>query len=246
MRPVVKLPVGSEVETDSRGVQIAETYTPYRNAKPVLIASLGRYCSYCECAYLQDRDLHVEHIQPKGLPVYSHLQYSWSNFLLSCATCNGPDNKCNKDVRLGDVHLPHRNNTFLSLVYKDGGVVMVNPDLEGLSKQHAENLLKLVGLDKGPATSKSGDTRWRVRKEVWHLAERYERKYAEGMCDIEAVIDLAKTKGHWSIWFTVFASHAEVRRRLIIEFPGTASLCFDASNGYEPLHRNPHNADDRV
>lgn len=246
MRPVVKLSVGSEIELGSGKEQIAATYNPYQKAKPALIASLGRYCSYCECAYQQARDLHVEHVQPKSLPQYVPLQFAWSNFLLSCATCNGPDNKHNKDVCLEDVHLPHQNNTFLSLVYKDGGVVMVNPDLKGSSRHHAESLLELVGLDKGPATSSPGDTRWRVRKETWHLAERYEHRYAEGQCDLEAIIDLAKARGLWSIWFTVFAAHSEVRKRLITDFPGTASHCFDDANGYEPFPRNPHNVNDPV
>lgn len=39
----------------------------------------------------------------------------------------------------------------------------------------------------------------------------------------------------WSIWFTVFKDHPEVRKELIDKFPGTAKDCFDPNNGYEPI-----------
>ena len=50
----------------------------------------------------------------------------------------------------------------------------------------------------------------------------------------------------WSIWFTVFKNHDEVRAAMIDAFPGTAKNCFDPDNHYEPIDRNPDNPNDPV
>lgn len=252
MRPLEKWACGEHVLIDGTEVAISSEYNPWRDAKPYLAHNFGIVCSYCEKAYAEARDLDVEHIQPKNLKdaagnlKYDQLKYKWSNFLLSCRTCNGSDNKGSKDVIYGQCHLPHLNNTFLSLVYKAGGVVIANPNLQGASFDNAKALLELVGLNKGPKDSRQGDTRWKTRFETWEKAERYLAKYNEGKTDIETIIDLVKAKGGWSIWFTVFKDRDEVRRALIDEFEGTAKNCFDPDNHYEPIPRNPQNAADPV
>ena len=243
MRPVVKLNPGTYTLPDGMLLCVQSHYDNYRDAKPALVYNLGCFCSYCEESYHQKRDLDVEHIQPKnykenGLKIYAHLETEWSNFLLSCKTCNGSDNKDTKNVVLDDCHLPHLNNTFKSLVYEEGGVVEVNPDLSGVAALHAANLLQLVGLDKSPATSCPGDTRFRKRDKDWKMANRYKEKYNAGLADVETIVDLVKSRGGWSIWFTVFKGHDEVRKALL-EFPGTAKQCFDAANHYEPIDRHP-------
>lgn len=244
MRPVIKYNVGdSVVLNDVTTHVISEDYNPYQSAKPVLIANLGQYCSYCECGYYYARDLAVEHVQPKGLDQYKPLHTKWTNFLLSCDTCNGSDNKGAKDVVLDEVHLPHRNNTFLSLTYLPGGVVTVNPKLTGESRAHAENLWRLVGFDKTPKQARSGDTRWRKRLEDWNIAEEFLLKYNAGQVTKEVVLQIAQCRGGWSIWFTVFKGVDEVRKALIDQFSGTAAECFDAANHYEPILRNLGQAD---
>lgn len=240
MRPVTKASVG-DVLTLADGTQhsVVDSYNPYQDAKPALVANLGRFCSYCEEAYHYDRDVHVEHIQPKGLPKYAHLETVWTNFLLGCATCNGQDNKDTKDVVLTEVHLPHQNNTYKSLVYMAGGVVMVNPSLTGDSQVHAKALLELVGLNKTPATSCPGDKRCLKRGEDWKMADRFLKKYQAGKVDEDTILDLVTNRGGWSIWFTVFKGCDAVRARLINGVSGTCAACFDAGNHYEPVDRNP-------
>lgn len=240
MRPVIKLSAGIHTINGSQ-ITIDPDYPTYQDAKPALTSSLGQFCSYCEDAYHQNRDLHVEHVQPKTR--YPDLETKWDNFLLSCATCNGTDNKGPKDVVLNEIHLPHLNNTFKSLVYKAGGVVEVNPNLTGLSLSNATNLLNLIGLNKTPMSSKPGDKRWEKRLKDWDMSKRYKKKYDSGYADIETIVDLVKARGGWSIWFTVFKGCDEVRKALIDEFPGTAKNCFDQSNGYEPVDRNPGQPD---
>ena len=244
MRPVVKYNIGDTVAlNDGTTHVVSEDYNPYQSAKSILIANLGQYCSYCECGYYYARDLAVEHVQPKGLEQYKPLQTKWKNFLLSCDTCNGVDNKGNKDVVLDEVHLPHRNNTFLSLTYLQGGVVTVNPEFTGISRVHAENLWRLVGFDKTPKQARPGDTRWKKRLEDWNIAVEFLLKYNAGQVTTDVVLQIAQCRGDWSIWFTVFKGVDEVRKALIDQFPGTAKDCFDANNHYEPVPRNVGQAD---
>lgn len=252
MRPVDKWIPGKVELPNGTNIDIPKTFDDYKKAKPFLVLNIGCICSYCEKKYAEKRDIEVEHVQPKkykdnnGHYIYAHLEKEWSNFLLSCATCNGADNKDTKNVVLKECHLPHLNNTFLSLNYDMGGVVTVNPALTGLSKQHAENLLNLVGLNKGSVDSRNGDTRWKTRYQQWNLATKYLSKYQSGKSDVDTIIDLVKGYGCWSIWFTVFKGYDEVRKALIDEFPGTAKNCFDPHNHYEPVPRNPMNEDDPV
>lgn len=248
MRPVEKLDPGAILFVDDAPIQVHKTYDDYHEAKPALVANLGMFCSYCEEAYHQQRDLHVEHIQPKGyttedgIKIYAHLETEWSNFLLSCETCNGPDNKNTHNVILAECHLPHINNTFKSFVYKAGGVVEINPDLTGDSFTHAQALYKLVRLDKSPKTSCPGDTRYRKRRIDWDLAYRYREKYDKRTTDIESIVNLVNSRGGWSIWYTVFQGCDDVRQALL-DFPGTAKNCFDPNNHYEPIYRNPDQID---
>lgn len=168
MRPVVK-----------EELKEGESFERYQDAKPRLIENLGPYCSYCEIYLPLLRNCDVEHVLPKGYKdrdgnlIYANLETDWSNFLLSCSTCNGPDNKGVKNVLLGECHLPHLNNTFLSLEYLQGGAIIVNRKLTGDSKVHAENLLKLVGLCKGKKDSLPSDNRWKIRFESWNTASSY-------------------------------------------------------------------------
>jgi len=241
MRPVSKLKPGDSVTLlDGTLHEIQATYKPYQDAKYPLGANIGEFCSYCECP-VTDAALAVEHIQAKSLTKYAHLEFSWSNFLLACARCNGKDNKSNKDVVLTDIHLPHLNNTMLSIHYGQGGLIRIHPNLVVDSPEYkkAKALIELVGLDKCPA--KLGDNRWRRRDIVWQLAMRFEDKYRQTKTTVEDIIELAKSRGFFSIWFTVFKNHPNVRAALIQNFVGTTVGCFDPQNNYNPIPRNPPN-----
>lgn len=239
MRPVVKKNAGDTMSyfnaQDEQIDHIVQTdYIPYHTAKLPLIANLGTYCSYCEI-YNQESDIAVEHIQPKdaGGPITQ-----WNNFLLGCRICNSDKPKA--ALNPNDFHWPHQNNTFLSFVYDQTGRVKVNPSLSGASKTRAQNLLRLVKLDRHPQSLDNRpsdmDFRWRGRYEAWKIASRYKAVYDRSL--LPFIIDCAKTKGFWSVWFTVFQGNDEVRKALIDAFPGTATCCFDANNHYEPINRN--------
>lgn len=238
MRPVDKWPVGFRTVVDGKSVVIDDKYDPYGEAKPILMENLGHSCSYCEVTNNEDAAIHVEHVLPKKNVNYAYLKTYWINFLLACSTCNGAANKGDK-VHLPGCHFPHKNNTFKSFVYKQGGVVEVNPALSGCARTNAEHLIELVRLDKTPKTSTKGDKRWRQRSDAWDLAQKYLVKFNNGSVDEGTIVELVKGRGNWSIWFTVFKGCDSVRKALIEGFAGTSSSCFDSQNHYEPIDRNP-------
>lgn len=187
MRPVEKWTVGTQVVLGNGNYTVQSVYKPYSKAKELLLHNLGKYCSYCgKC---DPQDLQIEHIRPKSL--YPKLATKWDNFLLACATCNGKGNKGDKKVVIGACHLPHLNNTFMSFVYKSGGVIVVNPCLVGLSKRNAEALYNLVGLGKLP----SQDKRAQVRFEIWNTAEIYREKFDKGGLNLDDLMTVVKWSG---------------------------------------------------
>lgn len=239
MRPVAKA-----IWPRQNGV--LKRYKPHTIAKPDLEDNLGYYCSYCE---VFSSDLEVEHIISQNQD--SSLAHSWDNFLLACGRCNGSANKSNRPVDLSNTHFPHKNNTFLSFKYLEGGLVQLNLNLIDQSQQNAERMLTLVGLDKYPGNPKYpktdlNDSRWKLRRVTWELAKRKLVDFESGRLNNRDIVDFALLRGFFSIWFSVFNNHPEVKELLIYEFIGTDSSCFDPSHGYSPINRNPKNLEDPV
>lgn len=247
MRPIEKKQAGDTVHyMDSHGQivehVIKEDYPVYGDAKLPLIGNIDRYCSYCEGLREVDA-LDVEHLAAKSK---GGSETAWENFLLCCKICNSSKGiKVTNDL----FHWPHLNNTFLSFIYLEDGRVKVNPDLPQLSRQKAKNLMELVSLHRFPHTENlpsPRDYRWRRRLETWTCADRYRHRYEEGELTADDIIEIAKITGNWSVWFTVFRGIDPVLQRLISNFPGTCASCFDESNHYAPIYRNPNNGDDPV
>jgi len=246
MRPLAKKNAGDSLELyedifdmGTTTHIIKEEYNNYGKARKVLLANFGNYCSYCE-NYLPNGALfQTEHVQPKGLDKYAHLKTVWNNFLLACATCN--IKKGDTDVTYSHIHLPHLNNTYMSLVYKEAGVVEINPELPPVSQNNAQVLIDLVKL--GEPDSET-DFRCDVRRQMWDKAKMYLKKYEIGEYELDAMINDIKERSCWSIWFTVFIEHYEVRKALVEEFPSTSRECFDEN--YMPKYRHPENIEDPV
>ncbi|MFT5323547.1 MAG: hypothetical protein ACI8P0_001397 [Planctomycetaceae bacterium] len=87
-RPEVQLPTLSKINhwKDGRNAK-GEWSSVWNNAdvRGALFAMHGSVCSYCLCKFDRDRG-DVEHFRPKK--IYPWLAYSFSNYLLSCLTCN--------------------------------------------------------------------------------------------------------------------------------------------------------------
>jgi uncharacterized protein (TIGR02646 family) len=217
MRPVER---GTPPD-DGNGV--AKVFTEYADARADLFARLGRYCSFCERPI--KAGLSVEHVLPKSLPQFSHLEREWTNFLLACVNCNST--KGAKPRGRKGQFLPDRDNTYQAIVYSVGGQVSANAILSPSEKRKASKLIRMVGLDKIPTNDpQAKDLRWNDRREAWDKATRYRGKYEAGMIGADDIIELCRADGHWSIWMTVFVNIAAIGLALIAALPGTAD-CFD-------------------
>jgi hypothetical protein len=220
MRPVER----GAWPTDGDGCP--KVFGQYTDARADLFERLGRYCSFCERPI--KAGLAVEHVLAKSL--HPNLELVWDNFLLACANCNST--KGDKPVFRKKLFLPDQDNTFLALSYRPGGLIRRQPTLIPTNKSKATRLIQLVGLDCGPNNNPTAsDLRWNDRREAWDKAERYRNLLQLARTDnstlLQAIVDLSKADGHWSIWMTVFANHTKLRQRLIAEHPGTAANCFD-------------------
>ncbi|RLD56659.1 MAG: HNH endonuclease [Bacteroidetes bacterium] len=211
--------------------------SPYGKAKPFLTDRIGDYCSYCERPGYYAA-LEVEHILPKSLPQYKHLEENWHNFLLGCKNCNPI--KGIKVHPFEKIFLPDRDNTFFAIKILEGGLITINENLGEDDKTKIRNFIDLIGLDRRPGSPNysNKDYRWRERKKVWDIAIRYLEKFENKNADIETIIDLAKGWGFWSVWMTVFKNQPDVINNLIKQFPGCCPKCFDQN--LKPVPRNNH------
>lgn len=231
MRPVDKAPW-----PQVNGVN--KIYATHGLATGELHDNLGSYCSYCE---VFSSDLEVEHMISQDQDI--SLATNWDNFLLGCGRCNGRSNKSNKPVDFSIMHFPHLNNTMKSFSYKEGGYVEVNPAINDRAKIHAENMMKLVGLDKYPGNpsyqqENLNDSRWMHRRVSWELAVKYLPTYIAGGISDEFITDLAIQKGFFSVWYTVYKDHSGFKKMLIEKYKGTSLGCFNALDNYNLLDRN--------
>ncbi|MBP6663737.1 MAG: TIGR02646 family protein [Chitinophagales bacterium] len=251
MRPLNKLKAG---DTLPSGIIIQETYQPHGNSYPPLKESIGGYCSYCE---VFSSNLEVEHIISRKQDISK--AFLWDNFLLSCAKCNGKDNKTDTPVVFklqtynngtpklvfDNLYFPHLNNTLLAFEYREAGFIAINPNLNDEQKQKAQNTIDLLCLDKYLGNPKypsinPRDERHEYRRSAWEFAINYLEKYEQKENTATDIAHFAAQRGFFSIWFTVFKNHNEVKKALIEAFTGTCSACFDTANNYQPLWRNPN------
>ncbi len=229
MRPVNR----GDRPTDSNGNLVE--FKEYGDARPYLINRLGQYCSYCEIWL--PMGLAVEHIQPKGNE--TALEKEWSNFLLSCPSCNSRKSKKVVNAEnLHDYYWPHCDNTFRVFIYENDRAPQIAKSLNEAQQRIARNTLELTGLDLEPISRKNvKDPRWTPRYTAWRKAEwakeDFNRDSGEAMR--LRIVDTAITTGFWSIWMTVFQDYADMRRRLIEAFQGTSEECFD--HNAQPIQR---------
>lgn len=213
-------------------------FAQYRDAAEPLMDRLGCYCSYCE-RYIETH-LAVEHMQPKDLN--PALERTWSNFLLACVNCNSC--KGNTPINLVGYLWPDIDNTIRAFKYRSG-LVELAPSLDVPTRQLAESLYMLVGLDKDPGNPSpqrkptSADKRWKTREDIWGVAQQSLDDLRQPGADTpqmrNQIARTAAARGGFGIWFTVFEADADMLSRLILAFPGSTPECFGAMG--EPLQR---------
>lgn len=213
-------------------------FAQYRDAAEPLMNRLGCYCSYCE-RYIETH-LAVEHIQPKDLN--PALECAWNNFLLACVNCNS----CKGDTPINVVGYlwPDTDNTLRAFRYRSG-LVELDPLMDATTRQLAESLYLLVGLDKDPGNPNSqrkptpADRRWKTREDIWGVAQQSLKNLRQPGADTPHMRDqialTAVARGGFGIWFTVFEADADMLHRFIQAFPGSTLECFGLNR--EPLQR---------
>ena len=211
-------------------------YARYQDAGADLRERLGDYCSYCERQI--ETHLAVEHVQPKS--VVPALSTDWANFLLACANCNS--SKGDTPVSLSDYFWPDADNTMRAFEYLPGGLIDPRPSLVPAMVAKAVATLELTGLDRFPDNDgrapTTSDQRWLRRHEAWAKAERYRDVLArQDMIEVrELIVDVATSRGEFSIWWTVFAGDIDMRRRFREAFIGTHGASFDINE--DPVPRD--------
>lgn len=192
-------------------------FKKYQDAAPYLHARLGRYCSYCERFIAAN--LAVEHKLPKS--IYPDLECDWMNFLLACANCNS--NKLDKVGAPLQGLWPDTGDTFSVLEYAPTGAIRPKEGLPEPVAEAAQALLNLVGLDKSPRQAANTDFRWQDRYEVWSIAQQSlkDLKGADTSQMRDRIIDVARSRGGFSVWMSVFHGDSDMKARLIACFPGT-------------------------
>jgi len=234
MRPIIK-----QTPTDEQGNLV--TFSKYDDAKPLLANQLGDCCSFCE-KHNSRSALEVEHIYPKFHAKYAHLENEWDNFLLGCKICNSI--KGTKDISLSNPYMPHTDNLMCYIEILEGGFIQIKPNLLQEEKAKVTAFINLIGLDRNPGhpNYSSKDDRWEYRRRAYDYAQDCLNDYQNSQISLKSIINLAKTTGFFSVWFTIFHAHDDVRRELITAFSGTAASCFDSNNHYNPIPRPAENS----
>lgn len=217
------------------------TYTKYEDAKQDLVNQLGSYCSYCERRIVTL--LAVEHIQPKSLPQYAHLETEWTNFLLACVNCNSA--KLATPVEFDQFIMPDRDNTFVAFKYEENGRVEVLDTLTPAHQAMASATCELVALNRLEHQGWKEDMlfsaleRISQRVQAWIQAKEARLDYENGRSSARAIAREAASAGLFSIWMAAFEGCSEVRKEIIKAFPNTAMDCFDqATDAVSPRPSN--------
>jgi uncharacterized protein (TIGR02646 family) len=209
-------------------------YAKYQDAGPDLQARLGDYCSYCERQI--ETNLAVEHVQPKShVPA---LRTAWTNFLLGCVNCNS--SKGSTPINPIDYLWPDVDNTLRAFEYIRGGMIQPAAALAPNLAVKAQATISLAGLDRYPGgpgqAPTTADQRWLRRQQAWEKAERSRAILAGQDTDEvrELIVNVATGRGEFSIWWTVFATDPDMRRRLREAFIGTHGASFDVNENPVP------------
>lgn len=206
-------------------------FVKHEDAQQPLLEQLGEYCSYCE-RWIASA-IHVEHKKPKHNYPAERLQ--WSNFLLSCSNCNS--GKGHGQIDLSEFVWPDTDNTLRAFQYDAEGRVFAKTGLSNGLDEKVRQTWLMLGFNRHPDQFVPGmikptkkDHRWLHRRDAWRLATRLRTDLvANDTVERRAsIIDMAIQRGMFSVWMAVFANDADICRRLIAAFPGTAVQCFDA------------------
>ena len=221
--------------------EVAKTVTDYKNWRKDLIDRLGNYCCYCNMTLTESPQ--VEHVIAQNL---GGNVLDWNNLLLACGACNRvkSDNPCNTNTH----YLPDFHNTYLAfdlLVGANTNKAFVRPlsTLNATQQTKANATIALCALDRDTTriATQVTDLRWKFRFEAYQSAVLWRNNWNNWGLNIPndfipLLIDTAKAKGFWWVWFRIFQDVSAIREALISNFTGTAANCFNTE--FNPIPRN--------
>ncbi|WP_298147577.1 HNH endonuclease [Flavobacterium sp.] len=252
MRPIFK---GNTPQLNG----VDKIVTDYKDWRSDLIERIGNYCCYCNMI-LNDSP-QVEHVVPKNpqtdQPAGDLL--AWENMLLACGPCNRE--KGNKPHTSETHYMPDKNNTHLVFEYfvvsiltnreQKAGLVRAFSTLGFDQLNKANNTISLLGLNTIKVNPRATDLRWKYRAEAWFSAnEVWRTAWNNGLISVSdftpLLLDAAKSKGFFSIWFKAFDDVPQIKIALINGFKGTDSNSFENIEPFNPKNRNPENVVDTI
>ena len=222
MRPVQK----GDWPLRSNSATTQLVFNDWARAIPHLRLRTGDYCHLCEMRVTNA--IAIEHIQPKEH--FPALSNDWDNFLLICNYCNSEKLDEIPIPNYRDYYLwPHLNNTMLAFdLDLTTGLVTPRTGLNPANRQRVLRLIELYGLNKRSNASGASDPRYLERVSALYLAVTRRVEYNNGQATPAAIVDLAKTKGFFTVWLKVFGDVPEIKEALINcrEFKVPVAECF--------------------
>lgn len=194
----------------------ALTFTHWNQARDLLVAKIGWYCSYCEMGVSQL--IAVEHVVPRD---NGGAELDWENFVLSCVYCNS--RKLARNLSRAGYLWPDLDNTDLAFLYNKTEGVIAHP---GPTLAVADATIDLTKLHQMPGSAHpptAKDSRWIHRLRAWLRAERCLAIWqAHPQPHTAELIGMVAAEiGFYSIWTTVFAAEAVALPIIKGGFPGT-------------------------
>ncbi len=225
MRPVDR----GAVPVDEAGV--IRVFAHYHQVRDPLIQRIGDYCSYCEVAL--NASIDVEHVRPKK--PNPGLALTWNNFLLGCDYCNPIEG--DTDVVLANYFWPDNDNTFRAFEYSvdlppqiAGGL---SPAQREQRNEHCSSLDWTESLDTLSLVNEivAGPGQGGLGVALLSLGNLQRIDTEETR---RQIVFTAVSRGFFCVWMSVFQGDANMRRRFIQSFIGTATNCFNAEGNPIP------------
>ena len=161
----------------------AQSKYQHKKIKEALVAMFHGKCAYCESRISHIDYGHIEHFKPKSVPGNYELAVDWSNLLLACGRCNGPENKGVKfpgSAEGGPLINPTEDDPDQHFRFDfDTGTKLAN--VLDRSKR-GETTWKILGLNRRELVHHRSD----FVKKLWVIATRYEED-----ADARLIIDAA-------------------------------------------------------
>ncbi|MFX1682972.1 hypothetical protein PV762_27475 [Mitsuaria sp. CC2] len=194
------------------------SFDNWKRAIPHLKARTGWYCHLCEMRV--NNHLSIEHI--KSRDDYPILAGNWTNFVLSCGCCNSRKRARKLDSPYRQKYVwPHIHNTLMAFdVPLTGPVpatVQPNGSASAAVATRAQALIDLYALDAVSTKDGAADIRHIERLEAVQMAATRRVEFANGKATPEAIVDMAKKSGFFSVWFKVFSNVPQVQTLLVQE-----------------------------